>query len=75
MLQISEPMIPCANLCTLPYIQKPKDDGTATPRQRVEACQDLLQLLDARVGLRGWYARVLQPGELHVGDQFELIDA
>jgi MOSC domain-containing protein YiiM len=76
-LQISEPMVPCANLCTLPHVQNPRcKDGTAepTPRERVEACQNLLQVLDAHVGLRGWYARVLQPGELRVGDQLELLE-
>jgi MOSC domain-containing protein YiiM len=72
-LQISEPMVPCANLCTLPCIQN-AGDGTATPRQRVEACQELLQLLDAHAGLRGWYARVLQPGDLRVGDQVEILE-
>jgi MOSC domain-containing protein YiiM len=72
-LQISEPMAPCANLCTLPCIQN-AGDGAATPRQRVEACQELLQLLDAHVGLRGWYARVLQSGDLRVGDQFEILE-
>jgi MOSC domain-containing protein YiiM len=72
-LQISEPMVPCANLCTLHCIQN-AGDGTATPRQRVEACQELLQLLDAHVGLRGWYARVLQSGDLRVGDRFEILE-
>lgn len=61
-LEITEPMEPCANLCKLPYI----NDGE--PRKRLEKCQKLLSQLGRHAGLRGWYAKVIQPGNVQVGD-------
>lgn len=59
-LEITEAMDPCGNLCKLPYI----NDPTKTPAQRVKQCQDLLALLDQQPGLRGWYGKVLQTGTI-----------
>jgi len=60
-LEITEPMEPCANLCKLPYI----NDSNLLPKQRIANCQALLDLLGTHDGLRGWYAKVIQPGRIH----------
>jgi hypothetical protein len=57
-LLITEAMVPCANLCTLPFINNPQLSRT----DRVQSCHTLLQLLDQAPGLRGWYAAVVHPG-------------
>ena len=67
-LQITEPIEPCANLCKLPYI----NDAKQSPKQRIENCQSFLSRLDISDGLRGWYAKVLQPGMVRVGDAIRL---
>jgi len=59
-IEITEPMVPCGNLCKLPYI----NDDAKAPRERVQACQDFLSILNQPVGLRGWYAKVVQPGRI-----------
>lgn len=66
-LEITEPMIPCINLCQLPYI----NDDQKEPRERIDACHSLMHVLDVergpgRHGIRGWYAKVVQEGELKV---------
>eukprot|EP00543_Licmophora_paradoxa_P018242 CAMPEP_0202460936 /NCGR_PEP_ID=MMETSP1360-20130828/46689_1 /ASSEMBLY_ACC=CAM_ASM_000848 /TAXON_ID=515479 /ORGANISM="Licmophora paradoxa, Strain CCMP2313" /LENGTH=150 /DNA_ID=CAMNT_0049082799 /DNA_START=106 /DNA_END=558 /DNA_ORIENTATION=+ len=68
-VQITEPIEPCANLCKLPYI----NDPTITqPRQRLERCKHFINKLDSYDGLRGWYAKVIQPGDVKVGDLLQL---
>jgi MOSC domain-containing protein YiiM len=62
-LEITEPMIPCANLCKLPCI----NNEQKTPKERIEACQQFLDLLDKESGLRGWYAKVIQEGRIEPG--------
>jgi MOSC domain-containing protein YiiM len=57
-VEITEPMPPCGNLCKLPYINDPEK----TPKERVATCQEMLNVLDQESGLRGWYAKVLQGG-------------
>ena len=52
-LEITEPIAPCAYLCTLPYL---------TPKWR---CADFIRTLDRR---RGWYAKVVATGPVAVGD-------
>ena len=69
LLVITEPIEPCANLCKLPYINNDK----LTPKQRIEKCQDFISQLDVSDGLRGWYARVLQPGIVRVGDLLQFV--
>jgi MOSC domain-containing protein YiiM len=59
-VEITEPMPPCGNLCKLPYINDPEK----TPKERVATCQEMLQILDQQPGLRGWYAKVLQGGDI-----------
>jgi hypothetical protein len=63
-VEITEPMVPCANLCKLPYINDPKLE----PKHRVARCQYFLEALGQREGLRGWYARVVKGGIVRVGD-------
>jgi MOSC domain-containing protein YiiM len=63
--EITEPMMPCANLCKLPYINDDKLEG----KQRIQRCQSLLEFLDQAPGFRGWYAKVVQPGLIRVGDE------
>lgn len=54
-IRITEPMIPCANLCKLHYIN---DESKSLP-ERVDRCQEMLRILSPAPGLRGWYAAVL----------------
>ncbi len=63
-IEITEPMEPCANLCKLPYI----NDPILEPRHRVARCQYFVEALGQRAGLRGWYAKVVNGGIVRVGD-------
>jgi hypothetical protein len=63
-IEITEPMEPCANLCKLPYI----NDPILEPRHRVARCQYVIEALGQRAGLRGWYAKVVNGGIVRVGD-------
>ena len=53
-VEITEPIAPCAFLCTLPYLAE---------RWR---CQDFVRTLNGR---RGWYARVVEAGYINVGNR------
>jgi MOSC domain-containing protein YiiM len=68
-LQITEPIEPCANLCKLPYI----NNDALNPKQRIEQCREFLEKLDLVDGLRGWYAKVLDPGLVRVGDVVKIV--
>jgi MOSC domain-containing protein YiiM len=68
-LEITEPIEPCANLCKLPYI----NNDTLAPKDRIERCRNFIEQLDAHDGLRGWYAKVTTPGNVVVGDTFQLL--
>ena len=57
-VQVTEPIVPCAYLCTLPY---------ATEKWRCAA------LLSRLRGFRGWYARVTAPGPIVVGDAVQAL--
>jgi MOSC domain-containing protein YiiM len=59
-LEITEPVIPCANLCKLPYI----NNDSKTPKERIKDCQEFISLLDSKPGLRGWYAKVIKEGAI-----------
>lgn len=67
-VEITEPIEPCANLCKLPYI----NDDKLNPKQRIELCRTFIEKLDTVDGLRGWYAKVLQPGKIYVGAMVQL---
>jgi MOSC domain-containing protein YiiM len=64
-VEITEPMIPCANLCKLSWINSVGLDA----RERIARCQGLLDFLDTHTGMRGWYAKIIQPGIIRVGDR------
>lgn len=71
-VQVTEPMIPCANLCKLPFV----NDENLAPKQRIVRCQALLEFLDKPGdGFRGWYAKVIVPGVIHVGDTFLVLES
>ncbi len=53
LVQITEPIQPCGYLCTLPFLKTKK------------SCEQFLKTLKGR---RGWYAKVLTPGQISVGD-------
>ena len=63
-IEITEPMEACGNLCKLPYI----NDESIIPKERIERCQDLISYLNRYDGYRGWYAKVIIPGTLSNGD-------
>ncbi|KAL7542469.1 hypothetical protein ACHAXR_011806 [Thalassiosira sp. AJA248-18] len=71
-VEVTEPMEPCANLCKLPYIN---DQSLSSPRERVARCQYLIEALGQKEGLRGWYARIVQGGVIRVGDSLLAIGA
>lgn len=56
-LEITEPMQPCANLCKLPYSN---NTNKRRPRECIESCKQFLQFLDQAPRFCGWYAKVLQ---------------
>jgi len=69
-IEITEPMEPCANLCKLPYINDP---ALPSARDRVAKCQRFIEALGVNDGLRGWYAKVLSGGIIRVDDSVSLV--
>ena len=67
-LEITEPIVPCANLCKLPCI----NDSDLDPKDRIETCKNFLERLAEEDGLRGWYAKVLQAGFIEKGYCIEI---
>ena len=63
-IEITERIEPCGNLCRLPYI----NDESLEPKQRFENCKSFLLWLDEKEGLRGWYGKVLIEGKIALGD-------
>jgi len=61
-LQVTEPMIACANLCKLPYI----NEDSLLPRERISKCSQMIKTLNTEPGLRGWYAKVLREGAINL---------
>ena len=51
-LEITEACQPCANLRLLPYVGRTR----------------VTEFIRAMIGRRGWYARVIRPGRVNVGD-------
>jgi MOSC domain-containing protein YiiM len=62
-VEITEPIEPCANLCKLPFI----NDGSIPPMERIARCQDFIEYLDRFDGYRGWYAKVHVEGVVKEG--------
>lgn len=69
-IEITEPMEPCANLCKLPFINDP---SLPSARERVAKCQRFIAALGVKDGLRGWYAKVLSGGVIRVDDSVSLL--
>jgi hypothetical protein len=70
-IQVTEPIVACANLCKLDYINNPEK----TPKQRIQACNEFLDVLDLAPGLRGWYAKVLKEGTIEKNCDMVKVDA
>mmetsp|Transcript_16457 Transcript_16457/g.23218 ORF Transcript_16457/g.23218 Transcript_16457/m.23218 type:complete len:324 (+) Transcript_16457:126-1097(+) len=70
-IEITEPAVPCANLCKLPFI----NDEKLEPAQRIERCQEFVGRLGSVPGLRGWYAKVIEGGTIRLGDSVVLVGA
>jgi MOSC domain-containing protein YiiM len=69
-IEITEPMEPCANLCKLPYINDP---SLSSSKDRVSRCRSFIDALGQRDGLRGWYAKVIAGGIVSVGNSISLV--
>lgn len=69
-VEITEPMEPCANLCKLPYINDP---AVSSPKEKIARCRFFIEALGRTDGLRGWYARVKHGGTIGVGDSVTAI--
>jgi MOSC domain-containing protein YiiM len=63
LVEITEPMEACANLCKLPYI----NDDSVKPLDRITRCKDFIDFLNRFDGYRGWYTKVLSEGEIKTG--------
>jgi MOSC domain-containing protein YiiM len=59
-IEITEAVVPCVNLCKLPCI----NDESKSRQQRLRTCQEMLDVLDKEPGLRGWYAKVVKEGKV-----------
>lgn len=68
-VEITEPIEPCANLCKLRYI----NDESLSPGDRIKRCQDFIIHLDRYDGYRGWYAKVIQEGIIGLDAQIETL--
>jgi MOSC domain-containing protein YiiM len=69
-VEITEPIEPCANLCKLSYI----NDDSISPKDRIERCKEFIEHLDAYDGYRGWYAKVVKEGTMKSGSQVSKVD-
>jgi MOSC domain-containing protein YiiM len=70
MIEITERIEPCGNLCKLPYI----NDESLEPRERFENCKKFLLWLDEKDGLRGWYAKIVNGGgRIKLGDSIAAV--
>lgn len=68
-VEITEPAVPCANLCNLEFI----NSRLLEPRQRIEKCQAFVEKLGIDDGFRGWYAKVISEGTIRPGDSVALV--
>ena len=70
MIEITERIEPCGNLCKLPYI----NDESLEPKKRFENCKKFLLWLDEKDGLRGWYAKIVNGGgRIKLGDSIAAV--
>eukprot|EP00587_Corethron_hystrix_P006959 CAMPEP_0113315462 /NCGR_PEP_ID=MMETSP0010_2-20120614/11120_1 /TAXON_ID=216773 ORGANISM="Corethron hystrix, Strain 308" /NCGR_SAMPLE_ID=MMETSP0010_2 /ASSEMBLY_ACC=CAM_ASM_000155 /LENGTH=282 /DNA_ID=CAMNT_0000171967 /DNA_START=45 /DNA_END=893 /DNA_ORIENTATION=+ /assembly_acc=CAM_ASM_000155 len=67
-LEITEAIVPCMNLCKLSSI----NNMDIVPEARVSRCQSFLEKLAMDDGIRGWYAKVIGSGTIYLGDKIEL---
>jgi MOSC domain-containing protein YiiM len=68
-IEITEEIQPCGNLCRLPYLNDPR----AKPKERLDKCKEFLFLLGQRRGMRGWYGKVVEGGVVSVGDRVSVV--
>ncbi len=65
-IEITERIEPCGNLCKLTFI----NDENIPPNLRFENCKKFLLWLDQKDGLRGWYAKIIgDGGRVQLGDE------
>lgn len=69
-VEITERIEPCGNLCKLPYI----NDENIPPKDRFEGCKKFLLYLDEKEGLRGWYGKLIRGGKVAIGDQVSALE-
>ena len=69
-VEITEPMEPCANLCKLSYI----NDQSIEPSKRIDRCKDFIEYLGRFDGYRGWYAKVHTQGVIKHGALVSLVE-
>lgn len=71
-VEITERIEPCGNLCKLPYI----NSESIPPKERFEQCKKFLLWLDEKEGLRGWYGKIIgEGGMVKIGDSVSLVAA
>jgi len=71
-VEITERIEPCGNLCKLGFI----NDESIPPAERFEGCKKFLLWLDAKEGLRGWYGKIIgDGGAVKIGDQVTALEA
>uniref|UniRef100_A0A7S2A1V4 MOSC domain-containing protein n=1 Tax=Ditylum brightwellii TaxID=49249 RepID=A0A7S2A1V4_9STRA len=72
-LEITEPIVACANLCKLQFINR----ESSSPKERIQKCTEFIDFLNQKDGLRGWYAKVVDLGKddgfICVGDEVKLM--
>ena len=69
-VEITQKMDPCANLCKLDYI----NDESLQPFERIERCKNFLEFLDRYDGYRGWYSKVIEEGVIPKGAKVVLVE-
>ena len=71
-VEITERIEPCGNLCKLPFI----NDESLPPSERVKKCQSFLLYLDQKDGLRGWYGKIIgDGGTIRIGNSVSALAA
>ena len=69
-VEITERIEPCANLCKLHFINK----ASLAPKERIQRCIQFLKSMDDIDGQRGWYAKIIgDGGVVKIGDEVKSI--